>query len=423
MPMTRRVVLVGAAGLGLAAAPSRPPPKAPSNPPLLLGALFPLSGEAALIGDEGFRGLALAVDALNAGSGLLGRRVALKRADAPDPTIAANAAKDLIAKQKVAAIFGTGVTAMSLTASAAAAVASVPYFELTATGAPITTRGLPDVFRSCPEASEFGAASVAALIDIVARGWRRAPKSLRFALLASSSTLGQTVSEAQAKECKSRGLTPAQVFTYPAGTVDFMTLIQALKGAGIDVVLHTGVGNDIVLFYRGMAAAHWRPGMVIGSGPSYALADTSAAVGTALDGTLVAAFPPYAINPHAAPGASGVATAYQQRYGADPRSGLSLAAYVGAEFFFAALTKAGGTDLVKLRASVLAYNVAIGTTANGWGADFDASGQNLRAHPVLAQWRKGRCVTVAPVEFATAVAEPWLCPPSPPSDPADHSAP
>lgn len=423
MPMTRRVVLAGAAGLGLGAAPSRPAPKAPANPPLVLGALFPFSGEAALIGDEGFRGLALAVDALNAGSGLLGHTVALKRADAPDPTVAANAAKDLVAKQKVAAIFGTGVTAMSLTASAAAAVASVPYFELTATGAPITTRGLSDVFRSCPEAGAFGPVSVMALTDIVARGWRRAPKSLRFALLASSSTLGQTVSEAQASECKSRGLVPAQVFTYPAGTVDFMTLIQALKGAGIEVVLHTGGGNDIVLFYRGMAAAHWRPGMVIGSGPSYALADTRAAIGQALDGTLIAAFPPYEINPHAAPGASSVATAYQQRYGADPRSGLSLAAYVGAGFFFAALAESGATDLVKLRASVLACNVAIGTTANGWGANFDASGQNLRARPVLAQWQKGRSVTVAPAEFATAAAEPWLCSPVPPTDPSHSSRP
>ncbi|MGH7083251.1 MAG: ABC transporter substrate-binding protein, partial [Acetobacteraceae bacterium] len=103
--------------------------------------------------------------------------------------------------------------------------------------------------------------------------------------------------------------------------------------------------------------------------------------------------------------------------------GLSLAAYVGAGFFFAALAKAGGTDLVKLRASVLACNVAVGATANGWGADFEASGQNLRAHPVLAQWQKGRCITVAPAEFATAAAKPWLCPPAPPSDPTHRSAP
>ncbi|MGH7071435.1 MAG: ABC transporter substrate-binding protein [Acetobacteraceae bacterium] len=390
---------------------------------MVLGALFPLSGQAALIGDEGFRGLSLAVDALNAASGLAGRRVALKRADARDPAVAASAAKGLIAQQSVAAIFGTGVTAMSLTASAAAAVAGVPYFELTATGVPITGRGLPDVFHSCPEASKFATVSVAALVEVVARLWGRAPASLRFALLASSNTLGQTVSQGQAAACKSRGLTPAQAFTYPAGTVDFTTVIQALKGGGIEVVLHTGSSNDIVLFYRGMAAARWRPGMVIGSGPSYALADTRAAVGQGLDGTLIADFPPYAINRHAAPGVAAVANAYQQRYGAGPRSGLSLAAYVGAGFFFDALAKAGGTDLVKLRASVLACNVAIGTTANGWGANFDATGQNLRAHPVLAQWQNGRAVTVAPAEFRTALPEPRLCAPAPPIDPAPDPAP
>jgi len=407
MRITRRVLLAGAAQFGLGAAPVRQP--APSSgPPLALGALFPLSGEAALLGDEAFRGVALAAEALNAAGGLGGRKIALKRADARDPSIAAAAAKALIEKQEVAAIFGTGPTPMSLSASATSALADVPYFELTATGAAVTGRGLPAVYRSCPQADALGTLTVTALAEVLAPLWHREPKSLRIAVLTTSDELGQAISAAQAAACKRRGLGIAQTLAYPGGTVDFMPLIRALKLARIEVVLHTGFSNDIVLFYRGMAEARWQPGMVIGSGPSYPMADTRAAVGPALDGTLIADFPPYAIDPHAAPGVAAVEAAYQQRYGAAPRSGLSLAAYVGAGFFFTAIAKAGGTDRLKLRAAILANNVANHTTANGWGADFDATGQNLRAYPVLAQWQNGRAAAVAPIEFAVALAEPRL---------------
>ncbi len=396
-------MLAGATGFGLGAAPARAP-RAAQGPPVPLGALFPLSGEAALLRDEAFRGVVLAVNALNAAGGLGGRPVALKRADARDPVIAAGAAKALIQKGKVSAIFGTAATPMALSASAAAALAGIPYFELTATGAAVTGRGLPGVFRSCPEAASFGTVSVAATETVLAPLWKRAPGSLRLAVLATNAGLGQAVAEAQAAAAKSRHLTLAQTLTYPAGTVDFLPLVRALEGARIEVVLHTGFANDIVLFFRAMTEGRWQPRMVIGCGPAYAMADTRAAVGSALDGTLAVDFPPYAIDPHAAPGVAAVESAYHTRYGAAPRSGLSLAAYVGAGFFFASMAKAGGTDHAKLHQAVLQSDIACATTANGWGAAFDEGGQNRRAGTVLAQWQNGRAVAVSPM--ALAVAEP-----------------
>ena len=41
--------------------------------PLLVGALYPLSGPSTVLGDESFRGLELAVEERNAAGGLLGR--------------------------------------------------------------------------------------------------------------------------------------------------------------------------------------------------------------------------------------------------------------------------------------------------------------------------------------------------------------
>jgi len=423
MLTTRRVVLAGAASLGIGAAPKLTSKK----PPWVVGALFPLSGDAALLGDESFRGVALAVDALNATGGLAGREVRLMRADARDPTVAEAGAKALIGKEKVSVIFGTAATPMALAGSSTAALAGVPYFELTATGTAVTGRGLPTVFRSCPEADAFGVASVAAVTKVLAPLWDRAPPSLRLATLASDDELGQGVAAMQATACKSRGLALVQSLSYPAGTVDVVPLIHALKEARIGVLLHTGFANDIVLLYRGMAETGWEPGMVIGCGPAYAMADTRAAVGPALDGTLVVDFPPYAIDPHVAPGVAAVASAYQRRYGAPPRSGLSLASYVGARLFFRAMQQAGGIDQAKLRAAVLKTDVPSATTANGWGAAFSSAGQNNRASVVLAQWQNGQVTAVAPRSVAVAEAKERLRPlpaqHKPASKPARRPAP
>ena len=51
---------------------------------LKLGALFPLSGGLALLGDESFRGVQIAVDERNAAGGVNGNKVVLVKADAVD---------------------------------------------------------------------------------------------------------------------------------------------------------------------------------------------------------------------------------------------------------------------------------------------------------------------------------------------------
>jgi branched-chain amino acid transport system substrate-binding protein len=400
MPITRRAVVAAAAAASAGLSHAHAAPGA--GPPLVFGALFPFSGEAAILGDESFRGLSIATDALNAAGGLLRRQVTLTRGDALDADHATTAAKALTGATKADAIFGTAATPMALAGSEVAALAGVPYFELTATGAAVTGRGLPTVFRSCPQPASFAAVSVAAVIDVLAPLWNRAPASLRLALLDNSSGLGQAMAAAQAAECHRRGLTVVQTLAYPPNTVDFAPLIRALSGARIEVLLHTGFANDVVLLYRGMQEAGWRPRMVIGCGPAYAMADTRQAVGPTLDGTLAVDFPPFAISPHAAPGAAAVEAAYRTRYGAPPRSGLSLAAYVGAGIFFGAIARAGTIEKEKLRQAVLASNVACDTTANSWGAAFGKDGQNRRAATVLLQWQQGQPVTVHPADVAVA---------------------
>ncbi|MGH7056392.1 MAG: ABC transporter substrate-binding protein [Acetobacteraceae bacterium] len=398
MSPSRRAVLGGAAVCGLQATAAL----AAKPAVLTFAAIFPFSGASALLGDESFRGLALATDALNGSGGLLKRKVALIREDARDPKRATAAAKAVTAK--AVAIFGTATTSAALAASAVAGLANVPYFELTAIGDPLTARGLKYLFRSCPDVDSFAECSLAALTGVVAPAMRRPAGALRLGILDVASGPSQAIAAAQAAACKKLKLDLVQTLAYPANSLNFGPLVRALRGARIDVLLHAAHPNDVVLLFRAMQQAGWRPRAVIGCGAAYGLADTRQAVGTTFDGTFAVDFPPYATDPKVARGAASLESAYRTRYGSAPRSGLSLAAYAGAGFFFAAIASAGSTDRDKIRKALLAMNVPCGAGANGWGAAFHSNGQNTRARPVALQWQKGRAVTVYPSPAALSHA-------------------
>ena len=190
--------------------------------------------------------------------------------------------------------------------------------------------------------------------------------------------------------------------------MDLSSVIQRLRGVNADIVLHTGYQNDIVLFFRGMQEANWKPRMVIGSGAGYSLTDTARAVGPAFDGVMNVDFTQFAVNEQYAPGVSAFVELYKRRYGSDPRSGHSLANYFGARVYLDAVQRAGSTDKDRIRTAVLATDVAEGTTPTGWGVRFDERGQNTRVRPFLLQWQGGRQVTVFPAQAAVTQLRPQM---------------
>jgi branched-chain amino acid transport system substrate-binding protein len=208
--------------------------------------------------------------------------------------------------------------------------------------------------------------------------------------------------------CKELGLNVVEKLPYSAATADLGSAVQRLRGAETDVVLHTGYQNDVVLFFRQLRQVGWLPRMVIGSGGGYSLADTASAVGSDFDGAINVAFTPYDVNEAAAPGVREVEAAYQRKYGAKPRSGHSLANFVGGRLFLDAIARAGALDKDRVRAAALAIDLPVGGTATGWGARFDEKGQNTRARPYLLQWQGGVQRTVLPTEASVTMLRPTL---------------
>lgn len=395
-PLSRRATL--AAGLA-AALPAR---AALAAEPLPIGALFPFSGPLSLLGDESFRGLDLAAEERNATGGLLGRPIALQRGDATDAGAAAAEARRLMDQAKVALMFGSYSSVVSFAATAVTELAGLPFIELDALADPITERGLKWLFRTGPLASACGAMAVDAVADALAPAWQAAPASLKLALLHEDGLAGGALAGAQERRCKERGLPPPERIGYGPGLLDPMPLVQRLRGSNADVVLHSGLANDVAPLHRAMKQSGWRPRMVVGAGGGYALNDTAQALGADFEGVLCVDVTPYRVSDIVAPGAGDVAAAYQRKYGAPPRSGHSLVSYAGARAAFEAMERAGAADHDKLREALLRTDLPNGSTVGGWGVKFDERGQNGRAAPYLAQWQKGALLTVGPAAAAVA---------------------
>ena len=122
---------------------------------LRIGALYPISGSLALLGEESWRGAEIARQFRNQKGGVAGRQVEFVRADVPDVNAAKSEAERLISRESMKFLIGTYSSSLSLGASEVAARAGVTYFELGGISDQITERGYKTIFRTCPRAQLF----------------------------------------------------------------------------------------------------------------------------------------------------------------------------------------------------------------------------------------------------------------------------
>ena len=370
MSLSRRLMLGFAGACALASrAGASTAPAAPSAP--VIGTVLPLSGSAALLGDEVLRGILLAADAVNQAGGIAGKPVSLVPTDTPDQAHATQAVANLISGAHASVILGSGVSSLSYPASAAAELAQTPFIELTALADGILTRGFKYTLRTGPSASMVGQLAAATVQS------RFAGRTL--GLLYNTGAADGAIAAAVTSALNAAKLPVTLAIGYPEDVADLYDQAGRLMRAKVDVLLHAAGPDDALGLALAMRAQGWRPGALIGCGYGYQLRETQAALGTALAGTFVIGAPFYPAS------AAAVEAAYSVKFGIQPRSADSLTAYVGAKLVFETLNKAGG-DPSKLIATLRGTNLPRGALSNGFGVNFDLSGQNTGSFVVLQQW-------------------------------------
>lgn len=376
---------------------------APAFAEVKFGALYPLSGGLALLGEESYRGLELAVDQINGNGGVQGETIVLETGDAVDNNQAIGEARRLISREDVKAIFGTYASSRSIAASQVAEMSKVPYFELGAVADDVTDRGLNYVFRTNPTAFHMAETIIDMLVNGIAPELGVEPADLKIGIIHEDSNYGSSVAKHQRAFAEEHGLNIVMEEHYPASSVDMSSIVLSLQNRDVDIVLQTSYQDDSVLFLRQADERGYKPNAIIGGGGGYSMVQTAEAVGVdTIEGVYDVDFTQYRINSEFAPGIEEFVEAYEEKFGETPRSGHSLMNYAGALELLRAIDAGSGFSADEIKEAVLAMDVPVGGTAAGIGVRIGENNQNDRARMMGMQWQDGLLTTVYPEEASVA---------------------
>ncbi|WP_066292381.1 ABC transporter substrate-binding protein [Bacillus sp. FJAT-29937] len=375
---------------------------------LKIGALYPLTGNLALLGDESFRGAELAVEEANKNGGIAGgKQVQLVTGDAVDADAAQGEANRLINQENIKTIVGSYSSSISFAASEVAERSGVLYWELGAVSDSITDRKYKYILRTNPPASYFSEEHLTFIKEVVTKKLGKELGDVKVALAHEDSSYGTSIADAVKRISKEEGINVVTIQGYSATSNDLSSVILNIKKAAPDVLIAVSYLNDAILLARQSEELGLKVPVFIGSGGGHTMTDFKDAMGDKVNGILNIDSPQYLINREATPGMEEFTILYKEKYGTEPRSGHSLMNYMGMKVVLDVMDKVGEDDPDKLKNEALKYTAEIGSTATGWGVEFDQeTGQNKLSKGYVHQWIDGELKTVWPENVA--VEEPQI---------------
>src|SRR5437870_5122009 len=266
MPPMRRTLIVTAL-LGLLASGCGP---ARHRAPMVLGALYPLSGSQGTGGTEEARGARLAVEWVNGHGGVHGRGVELVSVDAPRPE-AVPAALAALRSHHVSVVMGSHGSVVSAEVAREATEQGMVFWETGAVGeTDATVAGGSRFFRMAPMGANLGQAAIAFVRDQVAPRLQRSGR-LRYAVAYVDDVYGHSVGAGALRELETSGQAVAGGFPYDARAGDFAPLAARIAAAHPDVLFVAAYLDDGVAMRRAFISAHVPLVASIGTSSSYCM--------------------------------------------------------------------------------------------------------------------------------------------------------
>jgi branched-chain amino acid transport system substrate-binding protein len=418
----------------------------PNVAPIRIGAVFPVSGNAASLAGPELTGVRIAMDQVNADGGIGGRKIELVVRDVQSREEAAAAMGELHARG-VQVVIGAYSSDLSIAASEAAEKAGLLYWEAGAVADRLTGRGLPHVFRVGASGSNLGANSSAFAATELASRLGKPASELRVGIAVADDDYARSVADAAEATARDRGMPVVVRRSYNLYVPDWSSVMADLAAAQPDVLILASHIPDGISFRQAMVAAGLKVGALIGStmaecDPDFAGELGADAVGVFASDRPTAGFQSSALGPEAAAAyarfAADWATASKEGAGVGDRpssgdergygdaeytihgpaedataeqSEEALAGYSAAWALFrhvlpAAAASGGALNADGVAAAARSVDLPDGSLPNGAGlrfsADQDSLGQNERAAAVIWQWQAVRTYAfVWPPTYAT----------------------
>jgi branched-chain amino acid transport system substrate-binding protein len=228
-----------------------------------IGLVTALSGQSARAGEAITRGLSVAIDEINAGGGILGRKVELvRRDDEATPAKGVIAARELLFREKVAVLFGGLDTPVSLAIVPIVNEQKIPFMGPWAAGTPITKNGAKDnyVFR------------VSAVDEIVNKAMLQYSQKVFHArncgMILVNNPWGESNEKGLHAALKAKGMKPAGVEKFEGNDIDVVPQLTRLKEAGSDCLFLVGNVGPSAQVVKSLDRMGWKPPIVSHWGPA-----------------------------------------------------------------------------------------------------------------------------------------------------------
>jgi branched-chain amino acid transport system substrate-binding protein len=197
-----------------------------------LGLVAAMSGQSAKSGEAIVRGLSLAIDEINAKGGVLGKKVELLvRDDESNPAKGVVAARELVQREKVAALFGGLDTPVSIAIVPFANQTKTPFMGVWAAGTPITQNGAAENYA-------FRVSAVDDLVDVALVDYAvKKYGAKKPGLILINNPWGESNEKGLKAALAAKGLPFAGIEKFETNDVDVVPQLTRLKQAGSDVLL------------------------------------------------------------------------------------------------------------------------------------------------------------------------------------------
>lgn len=352
-----------------------------------IGNIIPLSGPSASVGIQGKNAREMAIAEINAAGGIKslgGAKLQLLFADSKsDPTTGVTEAERLINNEKVDMLTGCWNSAVTYPTTQVAERYGIPFIVPVSVRDTITERGFKNVFRVAAKDSWWARDQFTFLSDMEKEFGTEIKK---VAFVYENGDWGTGFAEQWRKLVKKAGYKVVLDEAYPSTASDLTPVVIKLKRSKPDVVFMTSNAADAILLTNTMSEMKVNVKAIITSGGGHADPSFLEATGKNADYIFDIVEWEADLNRE---GLTETNDKYKSIYGHN-MNGESVDAYASMYVIKAALEAAGSAKPADVRkalndlkfcdgkAKMLAYDCV----------EFDETGQNKNAKPVIVQIRK-----------------------------------
>ena len=254
---------------------------------IVIGAVYPMTGDLADSGKTMQQGIDMAVEEINEEGGIDGKKIEVIYGDSQgDSAKGMTEAERLITQENVDMLIGCYQSGVTVTVAQVAEQYQVPMITANATSDELTSNGYEYFFRLAPTNMMF----VRDMVQYLSDEKEKNPdfKADSVAVFADNSEVGQQTVEWTEYWAGENGIDYLGAVTCTSGAPDLSSEVLELKSMNPDVVVADCYVSDAILFTNTLLEQGYKPPAIICKGNGFTESAYLESVGSHANGIIVA---------------------------------------------------------------------------------------------------------------------------------------